>query len=211
MRLMAQSLIFLLCLATFLMAQGKPTVDSAYAQALREYQAGQFGPAAEDFQRAAKADTSDIYAQFYWGESLFKDGKYRESDGPLERTIELNKTARKLSEDQRRVVTDHLASSYNAGGDLKKLEALLNAAIRQDPRYPMNYYNLACGYAAEGNKGKVLANLRLAFQNKDRVLKGERLPDPRRDDYFREYVADSDFVALIRANGLDEGTDPEDE
>jgi hypothetical protein len=75
----------------------------------------------------------------------------------------------------------------------------------------MNYYNLACAYAAQGDKAKVLANLRLAFQHKDSVLKGQGLPDPRRDDSFQEFVGDSDFVALMRANGLNENTDPEDE
>ncbi len=123
-------------------------------------------------------------------------------------TLDLDKVAKKLSEDQRRTVTDHLATSYESGGSLKKLEALLDAAVRQDPQYAMNYYNLACAYAAGGDKGKALANLGLAFQHKDHVLKGEPLPDPRRDDSFQKYVADPDFIALMRANGLEENTDP---
>ena len=87
----------------------------------------------------------------------------------------------------------------------------MNATIRQDAQYGMNYYNLACAYAAEGDKGKVLASLGLAFQHKDHLLKGEQLPDPRRDDSFQKYTGDPDFIALMRANGLQENTDPEDE
>jgi len=210
-RLLTQGLICLLCAATSLLAQGTQTADSAYQRGLREYQAGQFGPAAQDFADAAKADPSNVYAQFYWGESSFKQRKYEESNGPLERALDLDKVAKKLSEDQRRIVTDQLATSYESSGSLKKLETLLDAAIRQDPQYAMNYYNLACAYASEGDKGKVLANLGLAFQHKDHVLKGEPVPDPRRDDSFQKYVADPDFIALMRANGLGENTDPEDE
>jgi len=33
----------------------------------------------------------------------------------------------------------------------------------------------------------------------------------RRQLFVQEYVADPDFISLMRANGLDEGTDPEDE
>ena len=36
--------------------------------------------------------------------------------------------------------------------------------INQDPEYPLNYYNLACGCAEEGNKNQALANL--SFERK---------------------------------------------
>jgi hypothetical protein len=75
----------------------------------------------------------------------------------------------------------------------------------------MNYYNLACAFALEGDRGKALANLAAAFQHKNNMLKGAKLPDPRRDDSFKTYLRDADFIALMRASGLDENTDPEDE
>jgi cytochrome c-type biogenesis protein CcmH/NrfG len=55
---------------------------------------------------AAKTAPSNIYAQFYWGQALFKQQKYEETVGPYERLLELDKTSKKLDETQRRIVTD---------------------------------------------------------------------------------------------------------
>jgi hypothetical protein len=65
----------------------------------------------------------------------------------------------------------------------------------------MNYYNLACASAEEGNKNKVLANLSLAFQHKANVLKGERMPDPRNDSSFQRYIRDDDFIKIMNKLG----------
>jgi len=59
-----------------------------------------------------------------------------------------------------------------ASGAVEQGEKLLDDAIRQDPDYPLNYYNRACAFAEEGDKAKALANLDLAFQRKANVLKG---------------------------------------
>lgn len=48
----------------------------------------------------------------------------------------------------------------------------------------------------------MLANLDLAFQHKDHVLKGEQMPDPRSDSSFQKYVRDEDFVKLMKALGF---------
>jgi hypothetical protein len=79
--------------------------------------------------------------------------------------------------------------------------AALESAIRDDPEYPLNYYNLACAYADEGDKGKVLTNLSLAFEHKKHVLKGEQMPDPRTDSSFQKYVRDEDFIKLMAKLG----------
>lgn len=94
-----------------------------------------------------------------------------------------------------------LVIAYGESGNLKKVHALLDDAIRQDPDYPLNYYNLACAFAEEGDKAKMLANLSTAFQYKDHVLKGEQMPDPRTDDSFQKYVHDEDFVKLMKQLG----------
>jgi hypothetical protein len=77
----------------------------------------------------------------------------------------------------------------------------LDVAIQQDPEYPLNYYNLACAFAEEGDKNKALANLSLAFQHKDNVLKGEKMPDPRTDSSFQKYLRDEDFLKLMARLG----------
>ena len=78
---------------------------------------------------------------------------------------------------------------------------MLEDAVRQDPEYPLNYYNLACAFAEAGDRDQVLANLALALQHKANMLKGEQLPDPRSDPSFQKYVQDPEFVKLARGFG----------
>jgi predicted Zn-dependent protease len=171
-------------------------------RALQKFREGKYSEAERDLREITKSDPSNIYAQVYLGQTLFKEEKYADAIGPYERARTLEKSAKVLSSDQRRIVTDQLVMSYGISGQLKKAHELLDDAIPQDPEYPLNYYNLACAYAEEGNKGKTLANLDLAFQHKDHVLKGERMPDPRSDSSFQKYLQDDDFVKLMKELGF---------
>ena len=74
---------------------------------------------------------------------------------------------------------------------------------RLESLYPLKYYNLACAFAEEANKSKMLGNLALAFQHKGRMLKGEQMPDPRADSSFQKYVRDDDFVKLMKELGYE--------
>ena len=103
---------------------------------------------------------------------------------------------------EHRVLVDQLVMAYGMGGQLKKAHQLLDDSIRQDPSYPLNYYNLACAYAEEGDKAKMLANLDLGFQHKANVVKGEQMPDPRTDSSFQKYLGDRDFLGLIKKFGF---------
>jgi predicted Zn-dependent protease len=171
------------------------------AQARQEYAAGKFADAERDFRELTKRDPSNIEGQVYLGQALFRQEKYAESVLPYEKARELERKGTKLTSDQHRILVDQLAMAYGISGDLKKSRALLESAIRDDPEYPLNYYNLACTYAEEGDKAKVLTNLSLAFQHWGRVLKGEQMPDPRTDSSFQKYVRDEDFMKLMARLG----------
>jgi predicted Zn-dependent protease len=171
-------------------------------RALQEFREGKYGSAEHDFREITKSDPSNIYAQVYLGQTLFKEEKYTDAVDPFERARTLEKRGTVLSSDQHRILTDQLVMAYGIGGQLKKAHDLLDDAIAQDPEYPLNYYNLACALAEEGNKDKMLANLARAFQHKDHVLKGEQMPDPRSDSSFQKYVQDDDFVKLMKALGF---------
>jgi len=186
------------CLGQYAQSNGKLA-----EQAKQEYTAGKFAEAERDFREFTKRDPSSVDAQMYLGQALFRQEKYADAVVPYERARALEASGRKLSSDQQRILVDQLVMSYGISGDLKKARGLLGDAIRQDPEYPLNYYNLACAFAEEGNKSKVLANLSLAFQHKDRVLKGEKMPDPRADSSFQKYVRDEDFIKLMNKIGYD--------
>lgn len=166
-------------------------------QAQKEYDAGQLAQAERDFRELTKRLPSGIYAHIYLGQALFEQSKFLEAIGPYEKARSLEKSGGKLTPDQSRILTDQLAIAYGMTGELKKVHALLEDAVQQDPEYPLNYYNLACASAEEGDKPKMLANLSLAFKYKDHALKGEQVPDPRADSSFRSYLQDPDFVRLI--------------
>ena len=193
-------------LLAFLVAaavHAQPASSTALSErALQEFRAGQFSEAERDLREITKSDPSNIYAQFYLGQTFFKEEKYADALGPYERVHTLERTAKVLSSDQRRIVTDQLVMAYGISGQLKKAHELLDDAIARDPEYPLNYYNLACAFSEEGNKSKMLANLDLAFHHKDHVLKGEQMPDPRSDSSFQKYIQDTDFIKLMKTLGF---------
>jgi len=182
---------------------GQQQTPSALPErALQEFREGRYSDAERDFREIAKADPSNVYAQVYLGQALFKQEKYPDSVGPFEKARSLERAGTKLSSDQHRIVVDQLVMAYGISGQLRKVHELLDEATAQDPDYPLNYYNLACAFAEEGNKGKALANLAIAFQHKDQVLKGEQMPDPRSDSSFQKYVRDDDFLKLMKSLGF---------
>ena len=60
--------------------------------------------------------------------------------------------------EEHRVLVDQLVMSYGMGGQIKKAHELLGSAVRQDPDYPLNYYNLACAFAEDGDKSTIAAH-----------------------------------------------------
>jgi len=194
--------MLLLPSAAICFGQSSNSQDVIADRALQEYKSGQYAAAERDCREIVKQNPSNILAQIYLGQSLFMQKKYAESVAPFEKARQLETNGMKLNADQHRILVDQLVIAYGISGDLKKAHALLDEAIRQDPDYPLNYYNLACAFAEEGDKPKMLANLSTAFQHKDHVLKGEQMPDPRTDDSFQKYVHDDDFVKLMKQLGF---------
>ena len=167
-------------------------------RASQEFQAKNFAAAERDFRELTKVDPSNLYAHAYLGHALFRQEKFSEAIGPYEKASELERLGKKLTEAEHRILVDQLVMSYGIGGQLKKAHQLLDDAVQKDPDYPLNYYNLACAYAEEGDKAKMLAGLRQAFERKQNVLKGEQMPDPRADSSFQKYVRDPDFAKLMK-------------
>jgi predicted Zn-dependent protease len=170
-------------------------------QARQEYAGGKFTDAERHFRELLKRDPSNVEIQVYLGQALFRQEKYAESVVPYEKARELERNGGKLNSEQHRILVDQLVMAYGMSRNLGKARAVLDDAIRQDPEYPLNYYNLACTFAEEGNKSKVLSNLSLAFQRKQNVLKGEKMPDPRVDSSFEKFARDPDFIKLVQEFG----------
>jgi predicted Zn-dependent protease len=154
------------------LAQGHESDEKLIEQAQHEYAAGKFAEAERDLREITKRDPSNIYAQVYLGQALFRQEKYAEAVVPYEKARALETNGSKLSSDQHRIIVDQLAMAYGISGDLKKARALLDGAIQQDPEYPLNYYNLACAFAEEGDKNKALSPPRQARSLPTQALPG---------------------------------------
>jgi len=99
----------------------------------------------------------------------------------------------------RRVATDQLVMSLGMSGDLKNSRAVAEQATGSDPDYPLNYYNLACADAEEGNASAAKLHLQQAFDHRANVLKGETMPDPTKDDSILKLKRDREFWAFVQS------------
>lgn len=97
----------------------------------------------------------------------------------------------------RRVATDQLVMSLGMSGDINDSRAVAEKAIAADPGYPINYYNLACADAEQGNASGAKMHLQQAFDRRANVLKGESMPDPTKDDSILKLRKDKAFWAFV--------------
>jgi tetratricopeptide (TPR) repeat protein len=115
-----------------------------------------------------------------------------------QKALDLEKQNRTLSKSLFRVLVDNLGMSYGLTGMLLKAKETFEYGITQDSEYPLFYYLLGCTYGEMGKKDESLEQLRLAYKYKANVISGESLPDPLKDDSFRRFVRDKQFVAAVR-------------
>lgn len=101
----------------------------------------------------------------------------------------------------RRVATDQASMSYGMAGDLKRSRALNESAIKQDPTYPIYYYNLACADAESGDASAARQHLQQAFDRRSNTLTGETFPDPTKDDSILKLKSDRDFWNFVQSLG----------
>jgi len=97
-----------------------------------------------------------------------------------------------------RFLTDQLSMSYGIAGDLKRSRAVNEQAIKDDPDYPLYYYNLACADAEQGKAADARTHLQQAFDRKANTLPGEHLPDPATDDSIIKLKKNKDFWAFVQ-------------
>lgn len=95
------------------------------------------------------------------------------------------------------VLIDNLGMSYGISGKLEKAKEIFEYGLKQDDKYPMFYYNLACVYAEMNNLDDMLINLETAIKYKNNILEGEKFPDPKKDDSFKKYLDDKKFKELV--------------
>lgn len=135
----------------------------------------------------------------YLGEAsrYYLDGEYKKSIPFYEKALELEKKDRKLKKELWLVMVDNLSIAYGITGSIEKSMAVLEYGIKQEPEYPMFYYNMACGYGETDDEDNAIKNLQLAFKYKKNMIEGETLPDPATDSSFKRLMKSEKFRKAV--------------
>ena len=131
------------------------------------------------------------------GSRFFLERDYKRAAPPYQRALDREKANRTLSETLWRVLVDNLGMAYGISGDLKKAKATFEYGLSKDPKYPMFHYNMACTYAEMNDPDKAIVYLKQAFDYKENMIKGEKMPDPWTDDSFQRFMNNDKFVAAL--------------
>jgi tetratricopeptide (TPR) repeat protein len=124
-------------------------------------------------------------------------GDFARAIPPYEQALALEKQNRQLPKDLWYVLLDNLGMAYGITGKLEKARQTLEYGIQQDPDYPLFYYNMACCYGEKGDATNAGENLKKAYARKSHTIAGEGIPDPRKDDSFKNLMKNADFRKLV--------------
>jgi len=114
-----------------------------------------------------------------------------------ERALEIEELKQRLSPEMWRVLVDNLGMSFAFTGNLEAAEGVFRFGISKDPAYAMFHYNLACTRAEKKDMAGAIEELRVAFRNRNTMLKGESMPDPAKDDSFAPFMSNSEFTRFL--------------
>jgi tetratricopeptide (TPR) repeat protein len=132
------------------------------------------------------------------GSKYYMNGDYQNAIPPYQKALDLEKKERKLEKKFWIVLVDNLGMAYGITGDIKSSLAVFEYGIANEPTYPLFYYNMACGHGELGDEENAIKYLRLAYKNKDNMLKGEHIPDPMNDSSFARFRDSETFKKAVK-------------
>jgi tetratricopeptide (TPR) repeat protein len=161
---------------------------------------GAFGQA-NSLTRVQREKTAMDYLRE--GSTYYIDGDFKKAIPPYQKAFDLEKANRTLDKTFWRVLVDNLGISYGITArttppNLKKAKEIFEYGITKDPDYPLFYYNLACTYAEMDNMDKAIEYLKLAFERKGNLIRGEKMPTPATDPSFERFIGNDKFVAVLQ-------------
>jgi predicted Zn-dependent protease len=153
---------------------------------------------AEEPSRSGSA-AGAILDYFREGSRYFIQQNYPASIAPYQKALDAEKQSRTMAKNDWRILVDNLGMAYGITGELNRAEETFNYGLSQDPTYPMFYYNLACVSGERNDMDKTMEFLRKAFSYKANVIPSESMPDPRKDDSFKPFMADQRFREFVNS------------
>ena len=131
------------------------------------------------------------------GDSAYSAGNFAEALNAYKRAFEIEQREQKLEEKQRSALIRNLAMSYIKTGDTEHARLTIAYGLAKNYNYPIFHYTLACSHAADGDESNTLYRLRTAFNFRDKMPKGEKLPDPLTDSCFESFSGSETFRKAI--------------
>ena len=154
-------------------------------------------PATSSMTPETRAALKSSLQMFRLGSYFYIQQKYKESIGPYQRALNLEKANSTLDKTSWYVLLDNLTVAYGITGDLANAETVARYGISQDPGYPVFYYNLACLAAEKGDVAGAEANLTASYDRRGNGIPGETFADVRKDDSFQKLLQRKDFRAFV--------------
>jgi tetratricopeptide (TPR) repeat protein len=140
----------------------------------------------------------DSATEFGYGSIYYLHQDWTKAALHYERSLQLERQKRALSQTQWNVLVDNLGMAYGMSGEIPKAKATFEYGTQENPTYPMFRYNLACADSETGDLDGALDQLKLAFQYKSNSNPNESVPDPAKDDSFKRYLSDPRFTTLTK-------------
>lgn len=125
------------------------------------------------------------------GDAAYTAGNYAAAVTPYKNAYDQDQYQKKLEPKALHGLVDKLATSYSKTGDARNARLVLAYGLSKDWGNPMHHYVLAATFGEEGSESEALSHLRRAYKNKNKLGKGETLPDPLTDSSFAS-MQDSD-------------------
>lgn len=136
---------------------------------------------------------------------LIREGSYyylkhdfKAAIGPYQKALDFEKQKRTLDKTFWKVLIDNLGMAYGITGDLEKAKDTFEYGISKDPDYPLFYYNLACTYGEMKEMDKAIKYLKLAFERRENMIPGEKMPNPATDSSFKRFTDNERFQATLK-------------
>ena len=131
------------------------------------------------------------------GSRQYLAADYKGAIPSYERALEIEELKQQLSPDMWRVLIDNLGMSFAFTGNLESAKGVFRFGIAKDPNYAMFHYNRPAP-APKKDMAGAIEELRVAFRNRNTMIKGESMPDPAKDDSFAPFISDAEFKRFLK-------------
>jgi len=125
---------------------------------------------------------------FRAGSAKFMANDFKGAIPPYAQGLAAEQKQRTLDKKYWYVLVDNLGMAYGMTGDLENARKTFEYGIQQDPDYPLFYFEMADYYGEKADAQNAMDYLKKAYDRRANLIPGEKFPDPRQDDSFKNLL-----------------------